>query len=361
MKKGLGVALVLLLLIAALLGYVIVSRQLDGVYTEKGFTYNLLYNDTAKEVVIDENRCASPRNIIFIYTGRWQFLRIQLAHIYRELHRNGGVIHEVWFMMINYNKETEQRLLRFAEVANNASKQTIFSFYYIGKPPVIYHRAYKQIFSGIVRHPYDKYFKLDDDIVYIHPGAFKTMIEKQNTSKCFMHFFNIAGSNWRCSWLHQKNNVYNETNPKNLVFDFSPSAPCGWKGADCAEMTLHAFLHHYNNNQLERYFFKELYLTPGRERFSINAFLFERNLLTYEMATVGPIGRDDEQWWTVTYSSKVEHPNCVVGEALVVHFAYRVVNNAMMKLRFLQEFEKNVANNRDSFKMEPEVWQTLGF
>ena len=76
MKKGLRVALVLLqalLLIAALLGYVIVSRQQDGVYTgtEKGFTYNLLYKDTVREVVIDGNRCASPHNIIFIYTGRW--------------------------------------------------------------------------------------------------------------------------------------------------------------------------------------------------------------------------------------------------------------------------------------------------
>ena len=306
--------------------------------------------------------CESPRNIIFIYSGRWQFLRIQLAHIYRELHRNGGVIHEVWFMMINYNKETEQRLFRFAEVANNASKQAIFSFHYIGKPPVQYHRAYKEIFSGIVRHPYNKYFKLDDDVVYIHPGAFETMIEKQNTSKCFMHFFNIAGSNWRCSWLHQKNNVYNETNPKNLVFDFSPLAPCGWKGADCAEMTLRTFLHHYKNNQLERYFFKELYLTPGRERFSINAFLFDINLLTYEMATVEPLGRySDERWWTMTYSAKVEHPNCVVGEALVVHFAYNKVYNAMLKLGFLKEFEKIVTNNRESFKMEPEVWTTLRF
>ena len=352
------VAALLALLIAALLGYVLVYRQ-ENVKPELVPKYvdcvtvvpnggNISYGE-------------SPRNIIFIFTGRWKFLRIQLAHIYRELHRNGGVIHEVWFMMIKYDKQTEQSLLKFIEIANNASKHVIFSVHYLGKPPVTFHRAYKEVFEGIIQHPYDKYFKLDDDIVYIHPGAFRTMIEKQNSSQCFMHFFNIAGSNWRCSWLHQKNDVYNETNPKHFVFDFDPHAHCGWKTADCAELTLRSFMHHHKNNQLERYFFNQLYLTPDRKRFSINAFLLDRHLLTYEMASIEPIGPDDEQWWTVTYSAKVAHPNCVVGEALVVHFAYYTVNDAMLKLGLLEKFETIVTKNQQSFKMEPEVWKTLGF
>ena len=51
----------------------------------------------------------------------------------------------------------------------------------------------------------------------------------------------------------------------------------------------------------------------------------------------------------------------MVGEALVVHFAYNNVYDAMLKLGFLKEFEKIVTNNRESFKMEPEVWTTLRF
>lgn len=54
------------------------------------------------------------------------------------------------------------------------------------------------------------------------------------------------------AWLHQKNN---ETNPKNLRFDYSPNADCGWKNSDCAELTLRTFLHHYKQNQLDRYLF----------------------------------------------------------------------------------------------------------
>ena len=80
-------------------------------------------------------------------------------------------------------------------------------------------------------------------------------------------------------------------------------------------------------------------MTPDRQHFSIKMFLLDRHLLTYEMATIGPIGRDDEQWQTVTYSAKVAQPNCVVGGALVVYFAYYTVNDAMLKLGLLQEFE----------------------
>ncbi len=66
----------------------------------------------------------SGRNIVTVYTGRWKFLRIQLPHIYRELQRNGGVVDEVWFMMVNCDKETRQHLLQFVEVANAASKHS---------------------------------------------------------------------------------------------------------------------------------------------------------------------------------------------------------------------------------------------
>ena len=112
--KGRVFIVLLVLLIGTLFCYVIVYRQ--------DVPIKLKYIDGIRTSVVEDKSltCESPRNIIFIYTGRWKFLRIQLAYIYRELHRNGGVIHEVWFMMINYEKETEQRLLKFIEVANYA-------------------------------------------------------------------------------------------------------------------------------------------------------------------------------------------------------------------------------------------------
>ena len=177
-----------------------------------------------------------------------------------------------------------------------------------------------------------------------------------------MHFFNIAGSNWRCSWIHQRNGVYKDTNPKNLKFDYSPSAPCGWKGLECAELTLRTFLHHYENKTLEKYLFKSLELTTDRARFSINAFLLDKDLIDIKaLLEASKISRDDEEWWTRKYSSKVANPSCVVGEALVVHFAYSIVVEKMLNLNLLENFEDIVQNNFSSFFIEPEVWKILGY
>lgn len=251
-------------------------------------------------------------------------------------------------------------------MANAALKVEIFSLHYLGYAPgnspsgKVFNQPYYEIFSEIIKHPYDKYFKLDDDVVYIHPGAFQALVQNKNSSKCFMHFFNIAGSNWRCSWLHQKDNVYNETNPKNLRFDYSPNADCGWKNSDCAELTLRTFLHHYKQNQLDRYLFNELYLTTDRKRFSINAFLLDKDLINIkEMLKAGPISKDDEVWWTMKYSADVSHPNCVVGRALVLHFSYFTVLKDMLERGLLQEFEQIVSKNKDSFKVDPSLWNVL--
>ena len=39
------------------------------------------------------------------------------------------------------------------------------------------------------------------------------------------------------------------------------------------------------------------------------------------------------------YARKFEQPNCIIGESLVVHFAYRGTHERMIKLGLLQEFE----------------------
>ena len=55
----------------------------------------------------------------------------------------------------------------------------------------------------------------------------------------------------------------------------------------------------------------------------------------------GRIG-DDEDWWTVKYSKNAPHPNCIVGEAFVVHFSYFTTEKQMLDLGLLKEFENIV-------------------
>ena len=89
-------------------------------------------------------------------------------------------------------------------------------------------------------------------------------------------------------------------------------------------------------------------ISPGRSlttkghRFSINFFLLDVDIVDIkQMMELGAI-RDDELWWSSTYSGKASQPNCIVGEALMVHFSYFTTVNQMLELGLLKEFE-NIA------------------
>lgn len=302
-----------------------------------------------------------------IFTGRWMFLRVLLPYLYRELRHNGGVVDKVLFAMMEYNNETLAKLQHFATAANGILDDEVFEFLYLSKEPrmkkeTVYRRFYYHVFQRLLQNPWDVYFKLDDDIVYIQPHVFSTMLKNKDSSRCFMHFGNIV-SNWRCNWLHQKIGVYDsEVNPKGLTFDYDPYADCGWKRADCAEMALRAFVHHYEKQQLSRYMFTGQNQIADRVRFSIQFFLLDAELLDFEkMLEVGPIGKEgaenDEKWWTV-YSQKVEHTNCIVGESLIVHFSYYPTVKYLLDLGLLKEFE-NIVQKEVGMKMPELLWNVI--
>ena len=299
------------------------------------------------------------RVFVCIFTGRWQYLRILLPYLYRELRQNGGVVDKVLFVMLRYTKETQVKLKNFSETANDILNDEVFRLVYFKNDPITekdkedrketvnfgkhYEDFHYHVFQRLKENPLDVYFKMDDDIVFLQPNVFGIMLMKNNSSDCFIHFANIV-SNWRCNWLHQKIGVFDkEVNPKGLNIEYGPFAGCGWERADCAEMILHAFVHHYRKNQTSRYLFPEREHTTDRLRFSINFFLFDTNLVNVKrLMEAGPINQDDERWWTETYSATAPHPNCIVGEALVVHFSYFTTEKKMLDLGLLKEFEQIV-------------------
>ena len=206
------------------------------------------------------------------------------------------VINKVLFAMMKYNDETLTKLKDFATSANSVLNDEAFQFLYLNKDPhekeAAYPRFYYHVFKHLMQNPSDVNFKLNDDIVYIHPHAFRAMINHKDSGRCFMHFGNIV-SNWRCNWLHQQIGVYDsEVNPKGLTFDYVPDAECGWKRADCAEMTLRTFMHHYHKRQLNRYMFNGLDQISDRVRFSIQFFLLDSDLVDFETMLTDWQGRN---------------------------------------------------------------------
>ena len=307
----------------------------------------------------------SGENIIVMFTGRWKFLRINFPYIYRDLRVNGGVLDKVWYMMVNYDRETETNLKQLTQEANTILGSEVFVLRYMGfppgNPPKTYPPVYKVLFPDLIRNPFNRYFKMDDDIVYIHPGAFETMIDSKKSceNRCFMHFGNIV-TNWRCSITHERMGLFNnlETNPKSLKFDYSPSGECGWKSSQCADVVLKTFLYHYKKKQLYKYTFEGCEQLVDRKRFSINFFMLDKDLINIEaLLRSGPIGVDDEKWWTQTYSPNpvIKEPNCIVGGTLVVHFSYYVTMDTMLKKGYLKEFEDIVQTEIDS-KLPNKLW-----
>ena len=306
-----------------------------------------------------------------VFTGRWMYLRILLPYLYRELRQNGGVVDRVILVMIGYTEETHVKLKIFVTAANRILKDEAFQFLYLkeraDEPNVpanlfpIFPKFYYAILQRLLRNPSDVYFKMDDDIVYLHPNVFSNMLKNKNTSECFLHYGNIV-TNWRCNWLHQKIGVFDDegVNPKGLKFDYATDAPCGWRQTDCAEMALRAFLHHYHKKQLDRYLFRGRDPTGRGERFSINFVLLDVDNVDFKrMMQAGEI-MDDEIWWTIHYSSKAPQPNCIVGQGLVVHFAYGINMKEILDLGFLKAFE-NIVRIEVGRTLPKSLWKATDF
>ena len=314
------------------------------------------------------NKTSSSFNTVFIYSGRWEFLQIQLPYIYRDLKNNGGVIDQVQFMMVQYESNTLDKLIKFTNIANGILMEDVFSIHYMGyipysPPPSAvsgWHQALYEVNEELIKNPQKTYFKLDDDVVYIHPKAFANMIDMKK-SDCAIHYFNIAGCNWRCSWLHQKYGVFDGLNPKKLKFGFGSHTKCGYGSVECANLTLETFLHLYHKSKLEKFFFDVEYLTD-RERFSINGYLIDNNTNPFNLKKTllqKEFHEQTEERILHKYFQHTPYPPCIVGKALIVHFAYSGLVKELLSMGFLEKFHDLVKESKDSFHMPVELWQVL--
>ena len=128
------------------------------------------------------------------------FLRILLPYLYRELRQNGGAVDRVIFAVIGYTEEAQSKLKNFVTAANGILKDKAFQFLYLKEDPSpphvpgarhlypFYRKFYYVVLQRLLRNPSAVYFKVDDDIVYVHPNVFGSMINDKDTSECFLHY-----------------------------------------------------------------------------------------------------------------------------------------------------------------------------
>ena len=305
-----------------------------------------------------------------MFTGRWKYLRIQFPYLFANLRKNGGVIDHIHYLMFAYDNATRFKLENLANVVRRwtGDEESVvinYKGYPPGQPPRdpfkgAFAAAYYDYIEDMAYHSCNRYFKIDDDVVYIHPGTFENVLSREDGERCVVRFANIAGAHWRCSYIHQAMGIYNDSvvNPNRLKFGFNMKAECGWKSTVCAKLTLEMFLSLYHRNQLNSYLFNSTYLLTDKLRFSINFFLLDNKAVDHKaLLEAWPISNDDEAWWTTKYVRKTD-PHCVVGKSLVVHFAYSHTVRAMEALNMVKEFEVIVVKELYS-KVPPVVWSAL--
>ena len=301
---------------------------------------------------------------VVVFTGRWRFLKIQFPYLFANLRVNGGIIDRIMYMMIKYDRTTHDNLLNLAKTVNRLLQQEVIVINYMGNAPYnptgVFVPAYYGIIEDVLRNPKNKYFKVDDDVIYIHPGTFESMIKSNNSTPCTLKFGNIAGANWRCSHIHQSMGLFDNAiiNPKGLKFDFDTHAKCGWQSVECAQLSLNTFLSLYMENQLYKYHFNGTLSLPDRMRFSINFFMIDNETINFKALIESlPMHGDDEHWWTSLYVQKTE-PHCVVGNSLVVHFSYFTTLEALLANASLINYFEQIADKEHS-DMPQEVWKIL--
>ncbi len=158
------------------------------------------------------------------------------------------------------------------------------------------------------------YLKFDDDLVWIDDGAVERLLAFRLANPDYLAVFPNTVNNSLCSHLHQRMGLL----PELPIIEYECLGNVSWGRWQTARDCHEAFFRLCAAGQLQRYRFATWQLSQY-ERFSINAMCW----LGSDLAE--PARRfesDDEAWVTEILPRETGRPCCIVGDALVAHYAY---------------------------------------
>ena len=166
------------------------------------------------------------------------------------------------------------------------------------------------------RDPGTVYVRLDDDIVYIHPGSIKRLVESRlRQTQPLLVYGNIV-NNAAITHLHQRTMAM--VAPSKRYTGYACMDETGWKNPQFAQEVHNNFFRRFADGSLEAYMMND-WLLWGYERVSINciSWLGEE----FEKLNV-VVGIDEEQWLSVEAPKKFGRPNVIAGNTLFCHYAF---------------------------------------
>lgn len=263
------------------------------------------------------------RVIAITPAGRKRYLEVLLRYMLRDRH-----IIDEWHLWLNTEFEDDLNYCKSLELENKGFVKTV---------PLEgqwdSNWSIAPFFKNCVE-PDTIYIRFDDDICYIHKHAIRNLVDfRIYNPDYFLIFPNIA-NNGVISHIHQRMGKLPMTWG---IMDYSATSSVGWRNEKAAMGIHQNFLERLSKNKIDELFFDQ-WILYFRERFSINSFAF----FGKEFAKFGgKVGRDEENWLSVSHIQETKQYNCICGQSLVCHFAYHTQRRYLEeRTEFLETYKK---------------------
>jgi len=163
------------------------------------------------------------------------------------------------------------------------------------------------------------YFRIDDDICWVHPEAIANMLRFRLDNPDYLMIASNMVNSGLCSHLHMRCGAH----PAHHKMDYIPWTCIGgtlWKSPEMATLIHHQLLHDIQNDTLDKWMSFDRYELHEHIRFGV-AFccFFGKDARKFMKVWKG---LDDEQFLSEMYPIKVGKLNCIYGKGLVSHFGY---------------------------------------
>jgi hypothetical protein len=179
-------------------------------------------------------------------------------------------------------------------------------------------RMARRIGAFFGKYPADRatiFIRFDDDIVWIEPQAIERLLAFRIAHPDYLLVYANTVNNSLCSNLHQQQGILADCS--TLEYEcMGKQSWRNWVTAACAHREL---LRAIEQNDTKRFHFPDWKLT-NYERCSINCICWWGSDAT---TIANAVGQKEEHVLASRLPRRLARPNCIAGQALVAHFAYR--------------------------------------
>lgn len=258
--------------------------------------------------------------VAFTPFGRERTVSILNRHLQRD--HDAGIVDE-WWLCMNTDPSQVADQAYGMRLARRSGGWITTKPRPEGMPRLSPKQRNTGYFYRYMTDPDTVYVRFDDDIIYVHPDAIRTLVE----SRIAMHdsvlgAFPLIWNNAVCSWFAQQHGII----PRTLGEVERPYCmdPIGWASGPFAVAIHHLFLDLVEQGPealKALYLYQDIPLAP-RQQFSVSSFAVDGR----DYAALEPPGvldyPEEEHWLTVHRPGVIGKGNVICGSSLVSHFTF---------------------------------------